>query len=126
VYVKPKGGSFTLSLVLTDLSDLVYTEIIATENIGDTYEFKVSATNEVGESIRSEAVAIIAGTVPSRALNLAKVRADVGQITFMWEAPSDDGGTPITDYIVYWDEGQGASLNLLKESIGGAYLEWST
>ena len=126
MYVKPKGGSFTLSLVLTDLSDLVYTEIIATENIGDTYEFKVSATNEVGESIRSEAVAIIAGTVPSRALNLAKVSADVGQITFMWEAPSDDGGTPITDYIVYWDEGQGASLNLLKESIGGAYLEWST
>ena len=28
VYVKPKGGSFTLSLVLTDLADLVYTEII--------------------------------------------------------------------------------------------------
>lgn len=37
VYVKPEGGSFTLSQTLTDLSDLVYTETIPTANIGETY-----------------------------------------------------------------------------------------
>jgi hypothetical protein len=121
VYVKEQGGSFILKQVLTDLSDLVYTENVPSVNIGQTYQFRISATNEVGESIRSDAASIIAGTVPSAAINLVKVSADVGQITFSWSPPVDDGGTPLTDYLVYWDEGQGSVLTLLKDTIGGPY-----
>jgi hypothetical protein len=51
--------------LLTDLSDLVYSETVPTENIGMIYSFKISATNEVGESYRSDETNIIAGTVPS-------------------------------------------------------------
>lgn len=54
------------------------------------------------------------GTVPGTPQSLTKVSADIGQITFSWQPPSDDGGTPITDYIVYWDRGQGAAMTLLK------------
>jgi len=66
------------------------------------------------------------GTVPGTPQSLMKVSADVGQITFSWQPPSDDGGTPITDYIVYWDRGQGAAMTLLKESVGGPLTEFST
>jgi titin len=104
----------------------VYTESVPAENIGMIYSFKISATNEVGESLRSTSTDIIAGTVPSQALSLAKKSADVGQISISWLPPADDGGTPITDYLVYWDEGLGGALTLLANSVGGPVNEWST
>lgn len=63
---------------------MVFTETVPSENIGHTYGFQISASNEVGESFRSDALSVIAGTVPSAALNLSKVSADVSQITFNW------------------------------------------
>ena len=33
-----------------------------------------------------------------------------------WTAPTDDGGDPIDDYEVYWDEGSGGSLTLKGSS----------
>jgi hypothetical protein len=51
-------------MTLTDLSDLVYLQDVPTSNIGQTYQFKVSAVNEVGEGNQSNIASIIAGTVP--------------------------------------------------------------
>jgi hypothetical protein len=78
IYVKPQGGSFILAAVITDFSDLVFTQIVPNSNIGNSYEFLVTATNEVGESLRSISTTIIAGVVPGPPLNLQKVSADAG------------------------------------------------
>jgi hypothetical protein len=37
----------------------------------------------------------------------------------MWSTPLDDGGTPITDFIIYWDEGLGSSMGVIQSSVGG-------
>jgi len=53
VYVRPQGGSYILAAVITDFSDLVFTQNVPNANIGKSYSFIVTATNEVGESFRS-------------------------------------------------------------------------
>jgi hypothetical protein len=73
---------------------------------GFLHEFKVSANNGKGESATSTAVQIYAATIPDKPLNLAKVSADSTYVMFDWEAPVSDGGSPILDYQVYWDEGK--------------------
>ena len=44
----------------------------------------------------------------------------------MWQAPYDDGGTPILDYKVYWDGGLGSSMSLIDDSTGGPVTSWTT
>jgi hypothetical protein len=40
-------------------------------------------------------------TVPGAPLNLAGTAGDA-QVTLVWDAPTSDGGTPITDYVVQY------------------------
>lgn len=43
----------------------------------------------------------------------------------MWDAPSDNGGTPITNYHVYWDNAVSYGFVLLKSNVG-VINQWST
>lgn len=72
---------------------------------GRLYEFKVRAKNEVGSSVTSDTSQFMAATVPAQPDAPLKVTADRTQITVKWVAPSDDGGTPLTGYILQWNEG---------------------
>lgn len=47
----------------------------------------------------------MAATVPTQPAAPLKVTADKTQITVKWVAPSDDGGTSLTGYILQWNEG---------------------
>lgn len=87
--------------------------------------FQITATNEVGESERSVASTVIAGTVPGEVTDLVTVHADVQYITFEWTAPADDGGSPITNYQIFWDNASGSGLTLLKAQTG-TDTQWST
>ena len=51
----------------------------------------------------------MAATVPSTPASPTKLSADLTQITIQWTAPADNGGTPITGYIVLWDVGSGGT-----------------
>jgi hypothetical protein len=42
--------------------------------------------------------------VPDAPTDLVLDSADISQVTFTWTAPFH-GGSPITEYKVYWDEG---------------------
>lgn len=113
VYVKLDATSYTLASTHSDLTNLVYTHSVPTADIGKTFSFEITAINEVGESIRSASISIIAGTVPSAPLTLGKVTSDIDHIAFSWGTPADDGGTPLIDYKIYWDNGSGSGLILL-------------
>ncbi|MCU1561711.1 MAG: heme peroxidase, partial [Arthrobacter sp.] len=81
------------SLVVTGLSN------------GSTYQFQVSATNELGASPFSGASntvtpsLIAEATVPG-ATTIGTATAGNGSATLTWTAPASDGGAPITGYRV--------------------------
>lgn len=126
VYARPGSDPYELQTTHTDLSDLSFTIVVPTENIGVTYQFKVTANNEVGEGTESTEKDIIAGHEPGLPTNLLKVTADIDHITFSWQEPADNGGTPVTDYQIMWDNGQGSGMSMLASSTSGPVTQWTT
>ena len=54
---------------------------------------------------------MIAATIPGQPTQPAKFSSDVTQITIRWDEPqTGNGGSIITDYRVYWDEGAGSGV----------------
>ena len=51
---------------------------------GETYQFKVLATNEIGDGSFSTVTSFIAAEVPSEPRSVAKASADATQITVTW------------------------------------------
>jgi hypothetical protein len=47
----------------------------------------------------------MAATIPDAPINLVQIASSSVSITFGWSAPVYNGGTSITDYKVYWNEG---------------------
>ena len=66
---------------------------------GQSYDFRVSAINSVGQGPLSDVVSAtpIAGSDPPT--NLTATAGDT-LVSLSWTAPLDDGGSPITDYLV--------------------------
>lgn len=116
------SGSFALLSETTDLVTLQYTLTGATT--GKTYGFKVSAVNVVGEGPLSPASFIIAAKVPDKPVSLAKVSASITQITISFTAPYT-GGTPLTGYKFYWNNGSGTTFTLLQ-SVTDLTTQYST
>ena len=80
-------------------------------NLSDQAEVKatVAAINEVGESDVSsvgEGALIPEKTVPGPPTNLTvdKEETTTSQIKFTWNAPVDDGGSPIINYCICWGQ----------------------
>jgi len=67
---------------------------------GQTYYYRVSAVNGIGEGELSEEVSAVPLSVPSAPRNLV-ARAGDGYVVLTWEVPLDDGGLPITGYKIY-------------------------
>jgi titin len=90
------GTSTTNSYLATGLS------------MGNNYKFKVVAVNSAGSSlISSESDFIIAAVPPDAPTNVVRLNADQTFITIGWQAPSQNGGSPIIGYNILWDAGQG-------------------
>lgn len=69
---------------------------------GTSYTFKVQAVNPTGsgpQSSASNAVTVLAPTAPAAPQNVA-VEPATGLVRVSWTAPSDDGGSPLTGYVV--------------------------
>lgn len=64
---------------------------------GVSYTCKVTARNEVGSSMPSASVQVTPARVPS-APTLTQITPGTEQATILFNAPADDGGSPITHY----------------------------
>jgi fibronectin type 3 domain-containing protein len=82
-----------------------------TVSAGYTYLYQVTAVNSQGEGPRSNQVSVSVGAVPSAPQGLEAEAGD-GTVTLTWEAPSDDGGWPVTGYKVYRGTAEGAEVLL--------------
>jgi YVTN family beta-propeller protein len=66
---------------------------------GTAYDFRVSATNSAGTGIPSAQVSAAPMTVPGAPTGPVATPGD-GQVGLAWSAPADNGGSPITDYVI--------------------------
>ena len=66
---------------------------------GTSYTFRVSATNAVGNGSASTTTTAIPVTVPGKPIGLAATPGNA-QVALAWAAPTYDGGSAITDYMV--------------------------
>jgi hypothetical protein len=102
------GGSF---FILEDSIGIVNqystTTTLADLDDGVEYRFKVVAMNAVDYGAVSSQVAIYAATIPNAPAAPTMVSQSDTAISIQWtENPlSDNGGSPVTDYRIYWDHG---------------------
>ena len=68
---------------------------------GTRYYFRVFARNVVGQSPASNTASAVPRTKPTAPRSLAAAATNVsGQIRLTWVAPSSNGGSAITDYVI--------------------------
>jgi titin len=80
---------------------------------GETYFYSVAAINMEGEGAKTDIVEVKPIGVPDSPLNLTVQPGDASAY-LTWKAPTNDGGTPITNYRVYKTQ-KGAEMELVKE-----------
>lgn len=71
---------------------------------GKLYKFRVRAQNEIGYSKFSDETFAIAAKVPEPPTKLSLISSSDSAIFFEWQAPYN-GGSMITYYKIYWDNG---------------------
>lgn len=104
---------------VSDLAWNVYSYTI-TSNLqaGNTYLISVSAYNDVGESVLSPSNSIMAAKVPNAPTNVHMIDQSATMIEISWETP-DNGGTPLTTFTIYSDQGtDGATFTEIVSSTG--------
>lgn len=71
---------------------------------GNYYQFKVQAHNVIGFSASSPVLLVVAADPPSQpnTPTLDAANTSASQISVHWVAPSDNGGSAITSYTLYW------------------------
>ncbi len=94
-----------------DVSSMEHVASIGTENTytdrelenGQSYYFSVTAFNSEGESDLASATTEIPLGPPGRPLNMTLGPGNL-EVTISWEAPEEDGGTPILGYRIYFNK----------------------
>src|SRR5439155_955730 len=113
------GESFLITVPLVT----TYIDLAVSNNM--TYYYQVSATNAVGEGPRSSeasATPTAPATAPGAPRNLQATPGD-GQVTLNWQAPSNDGGSPILLYTIYRGMSSGEESFLITVPLVTTYTD---
>ena len=122
VYWNNGSGGNAVVLLENDIG--VVTQYSTTSAIADLtedgaqYRFKLVAFNAVNDGAASESIAIYAATVPATPDAPTLLSQSDEAISIQWSASptSANGGSPILDYRVYYDEGLGGSFSQLTDT----------
>ena len=113
----------TMSLLVPVDGETTYTD--ATVSNGVTYYYAVAAVNEEGpgESARFDGVTPMKPLYRPGQVILGEPVATKKAVTLKWSAPEDDGGSPVTDYVIYRGESED-ELEVFAE-VGPIDLTWT-
>ncbi len=100
IYASTTSGSYTLPAD-TVAGGVSSTDVEGLVN-GTTYCFVVKATNPGGDSAASNEISAVPQSVPGAPTNVTAVAGN-GEATVSFTAPADNGGSPITGYVVTSD-----------------------
>lgn len=106
-------GTFQLRVSLNSASITSYQEAGVTQ--GRSYQFKLSAINVYGEGPLSEAVTITPASIPDAPTGVIMTSSDKEHITIEW-SEEYDGGMPITEFRIYWDQGSATVVNFIAST----------
>lgn len=84
---------------------------------GLSYDFRVSAVNDVGTGAASDIATETPATVPGAPTNLATTVRDQS-IELAWSAPASNGGSAITDYVVEYKLTTGGVWAVFDDGVG--------
>lgn len=75
-----------------------------------TYDIKVQARNVINYGALSSVLSVLAAQIPDAPENLQNVPSDTSanQIGLTWDPPTFDGGSPVIDYRLWYDNGSGS------------------
>ena len=85
---------------------------------GSTYSVTVTAINRIGSSSHSAPASHRPGTIPTAPVTIGATRGN-GIIEVSWAPPLNNGGLPITGYVLDWVSSTGASGSI--ETTGTRY-----
>ncbi len=91
-------GGADVSLAMVHASNCSYVDVDVGN--GHTYSYTIHALNAVGEGALSPSVAITLAGRPGQPLDISGTTGE-GSATVTWSEPSNDGGSPITNYSIY-------------------------
>ena len=119
------GGAFSVLVANTGSISTTYSNVGLSPSA--TYTYRVSAINAIGTSSPSNAASATTTSVtaPSQPLNLAAAAASSSQINLIWNAPSNNGGSPITGYKIDRSNNGGSTWNALVQNTGSAGTTYS-
>jgi hypothetical protein len=83
------------------------------------YDIKIEARNLIGYSPESAVVSILAAQVPDAPIELQNI-VDVTnafQIGLVWTAAGFDGGSPVLDFRVWFDNAEGGEFTVLASNV---------
>ncbi len=81
---------------------------------GVTYQFQVFATNTAGTGRASDPVGATPRTIPAAPTGLTATPGNA-QVSLSWTAPSNTGGSAITDYTIQYSANAGASWTVVND-----------
>src|SRR5207245_2437165 len=102
IYRSSSSGTEGLLVTIGNLTSYTNTGLAS----GHTYFYKVTAVNGIGTSPQSNEASATTLTMPSAPQNL-QATAGAGNVTLSWQAPSSNGGSPITNYKIYRSSSSG-------------------
>ena len=91
---------------------------------GVPHKFRISARNAIATgppSDVSDAYTPLTPTAPGRPLN-AVATANTGQVGLDWDAPTTDGGAPITDYLLEYSSNAGTTWTTYVDTVSTATI----
>jgi parallel beta-helix repeat protein len=96
IYRRNNSGGESLLAIIGNITN--YIDINLTN--GKTYYYKVRAVNSFGEGFLSDELSATPATIPSAPTGLIIFTGD-SYVNISWNAPVSNGGSPITNYIIY-------------------------
>ena len=105
IQVSANGGAYT---TITRAASTTTSYTAASLTNGTAYVYRVSAVNSEGVGTHVQSSSATPQTVPLAPTNVLTTTNNT-YVTVRWTAPSDSGGSVITDYIVQYSSDSGSS-----------------